>query len=136
MARRKKCKVSDFQRSMTEILAGYSDDVIEGIHEAIAKTGNETKSLVETNIATSVPPINGTKYKNSIVAEGSYNRYQNTVRVWSPKHYRLTHLLEHGHILIAHGKPYGRTQPREHWAPAEKEALERLNQRIEEAIKQ
>ena len=53
------------------------------------------------------------------------------VTVYSPTHYRLTHLLEHGHAK----RGGGRVRAIPHIAPAEEKGEKRLMEDIEKAVK-
>jgi hypothetical protein len=110
------------------VLRDYTSDVVDGINVAgdqIAKDG--VKELKATS-----PKDTGDYAKSWRVKRqarpGQLSRF--VVHVAAP-HYRLTHLLEHGHAK----RGGGRVAPKVHIAPVEKTLVDEYVRAVEEAIK-
>lgn len=129
MARKTKIKPLEFQDALYDILSEYGEEITDKSPEAVQKVAEDCKQAVSQNISTA--GIGGTKYRNSIQLTITKGRYIASATIHSPKHYQLTHLLEHGHAIKVRGKVYGKTRAFPHWAPAEQTA----NKALEDAIK-
>ena len=95
------------------------------------KVANQAAKNVQANISDS--GIRGTgEYKKSIKArtiKDSPLSKKSVVYAGKP-HYRLTHLLEHGHAKLNGG----RTRAFAHWEPAEQKAIDDFVKELREAI--
>lgn len=133
---KQKVKVRDFGAAVFDILDKYADEV-EGELPSIVQTSAEVGAKVIKAKAQSVNGgIKGTgKYINDITVRVYKGRLLSEATIYCPKHYQLTHLLENGHILKAHGKVYGTTRAFPHWAPGEEAAIKTLEARILKAVK-
>ena len=109
-------------------LAEYSQDVVEKIDVSSERVGKET---VKTLKATS--PKKTGKYAKSWTMKTEKAIGQPDLRIIHAKapHYRLTHLLEHGHAKVGGGRVEGRP----HIRPAEEEVIREFTREVEEAIK-
>lgn len=121
---------------LNEILEDYQGEVIEKLDIAALTTAkNAVKELKEKS-----PKSRGAKsgeyakswgYKKEKMPFG-YTSYT----IHNKKHYRLTHLLENGHMIKNKYGSYGRTRPIPHIKPVElivqdefvKEAIEKLKE--------
>ena len=56
-------------------------------------------------------------------------------RIYNKDHYRLTHLLEYGHVVISWNKNRGDTGKYVHIRPVEQKATQKFEKMIEDAIK-
>ena len=129
MARYKRIKPEQLADAITEIIDDYTKEVGEGVPEDVKSTGKACVQILRAHIDSA--GIGGNKYRNSFTSTTTLeNRFQATVEVWSPAHYRLAHLLEHGHRVVVNGKTIGNTKAYPHFAPAEKEASELLEKKI------
>lgn len=127
-----KVTVDEFGAAVMDVLTDYADDVNKAAGSLVEKVGKETADAVKSNIDKA--GINGTKYKNSIAMKVTRRRLYSEATIYSPKHYQLTHLLEHGHKLVYFGRPTNTiTRAFEHWAPAEEDAIRALEKGIKEA---
>ena len=109
-------------------LADYSQDVIEKVNISSEKVGKAAvKQLKQTS------PKRYGKYAKSwaMKTEPEVGQpHKRIVHVKAP-HYRLTHLLEHGHAKVGGGRVEGRP----HIRPAEEEVIREFTAAVEEAIK-
>lgn len=121
--------VNDLADLISEELGKYSEDVDIKMQDEIDKLSKEiVKDLKNDPI---IPERTG-KYKKSFavkkIAQGK--GYKRVVVHSKAPHYRLTHLLEKGHVTRTGGK----TQAYPHWAHAQEKA-DTLPDRLKEALK-
>lgn len=111
-----------------EALEEYSNDVLQAINETLKETADEAVSELKT--AGDFNDRTG-KYRKGWVAktEGGTLGIQNQI-VHNKKHYRLTHLLEYGH-LTRNGK---RTRAFPHIASVEESLEDKVEQRMKEKL--
>lgn len=109
-------------------LAEYSQDVVEKVNASSDKVGKAAvKRLKQTS-----PKRHG-KYAKSwtMKTEPEVGQpHKRIVHVKAP-HYRLAHLLEHGHAKVGGGRVEGRP----HIGPAEEEVIREFAREVEEAIR-
>ena len=113
---------------MAEILDGYDKEVREAVEKDIEKVARDTaKKLRQTS-----PKESGEYAKNWAVRN---DRKSKTTIVYNKAPtYRLTHLLEKGHVIRNQYGTWGRTSAEPHIAPAEQEAVKDLVKKVEEDI--
>lgn len=117
--------IGDF---VNEVLDEYSDEVLQAINETLKETADEAVSELKT--AGDFDDRTG-KYRKGwkTMAESGTLGVQNQV-VHNGKHYRLTHLLEYGHVS-RNGK---RVRAFPHIAPVEAEIGDKVEARIKEKL--
>ena len=109
-------------------LAEYSQEVVEKVNVSSEKVGKAAvKRLKQTS------PKRYGKYAKSWTMKTEKAIGQPHTRIIHAKtpHYRLTHLLEHGHAK----RGGGRVEGRPHIGPAEEEVIREFTAAVEEAIK-
>jgi len=109
-------------------LAEYSQDVVEKVNVSSEKVGKAAvKKLKQTS------PKKTGKYAKSWTMSTEKAIGQPHKRIVHAKapHYRLTHLLEHGHAKVGGGRVEGRP----HIGPAEEEVIREFTREVEEVIK-
>lgn len=112
---------------MAEILNDVSEEVRAAVERALKIVPDETaEDLRQTS-----PQDHGDYAKSwAVKREGSMSAI-----VHNKEHYRLTHLLEHGHTKAnQYGKYPGRVPARVHIKPAEQRAAKRFQEVIEEEL--
>lgn len=117
----------------------YTENVSEAVDKAVddiaidsLKKLKATRSAHGSNVWRKYPL--GWTIKRKLPSKGK-NKGRKTAIVYNKDHYRLTHLLENGHVIKnGTGRTYGRTRAFEHIAPVNKEAQEKLEQALMEAI--
>ena len=113
---------------LAEILDGYDKEVREAVEKDIEKVAKDTaKKLKQTS-----PKESGEYAKNWAVRND--RRSKTTIVYNKAPTYRLTHLLEKGHVIRNQYGTWGRTNAEPHIAPAEQEAVADLVKKVEEDI--
>ena len=121
-------KIDQLAAEIAKGLAEYSQDVVEKVNVSSDKVGKAAvKQLKQTS------PKRYGKYAKSwtMKTEPEVGQpHKRIVHVKAP-HYRLTHLLEHGHAKVGGGRVEGKP----HIRPAEEQVIKDFVQEVEEAIK-
>ncbi|CDV96354.1 Bacteriophage HK97-gp10, putative tail-component [Desulfitobacterium hafniense] len=113
---------------IAEMLAEYSQDVVEKVNLSSEKVGKAAvKQLKQTSPKDSGDYAKSWKMTTNAVFGQPSNRI---IHVAAP-HYRLTHLLEHGHAK----RGGGRVEGKPHIRPAEQQVIEEFTREVEEAIR-
>ena len=109
-------------------LADYSQEVVEKVNISSEKVG---KAAVKQLKSTS--PKKSGKYAKSwtVKTEPEVGQPDNRIIHVKAPHYRLTHLLEHGHAK----KGGGRVEGKPHIRPAEEMVIQEFMAEVEEAIR-
>ena len=122
-----KITVTDFLEAVRGELDEFVSEVTEDTKKAVKTVAKETVREVKQN-----SPFRYGNYKKSWTQTTVYEGDNGiTVSIHNRNHYRLTHLLEHGHAKVNGG----RTRAFPHIAPAEKFAERELQREIESNIK-
>ena len=123
-----KISVDQLAAEIARGLAEYSQGVVEKVNVSSDKVGKAAvKRLKQTS------PKRYGKYAKSwtMKTEPEVGQpHKRIVHVKAP-HYRLTHLLEHGHAKVGGGRVEGIP----HVRPAEEEVIREFTREVEEAIK-
>ena len=123
--------VEQFSLAVMEAMKEFQQSVDYDLVYVTQKVAHQAAKNVQANITDS--GIRGTgEYKKSIKArtiKDSPLSKKSVVYADKP-HYRLTHLLEHGHAKLNGG----RTRAFAHWEPAEQKAIDDFVKELREAI--
>ena len=113
-------------------LSKYSQEVVEKVNISSEKVGKAAVKQLKRTSPRRPPPIGG-KYAKSWTMSTEKEIGQPHKRIIHAKapHYRLTHLLEHGHAKVGGGRVEGKP----HIRPAEEMVIEEFVKEVEEAIK-
>lgn len=119
----KKITIDQLVKEINQELSIYSDEVREAVDKATWTEANKSKNRVKRNIKTAgIKKGQAGNYYKSIAARTVEGRLYRKGQVYArAPHYRLTHLLEHGHVIRNKYGTFGRTRSFEHWKPAEQE---------------
>ena len=130
MSRSRRIKPDELDSAIAEIIEDYTQEVGKGVPEDVKSTGKACVDILRSHI--DAAGIGGTKYRNAITVKTTKDTpWLATVEVWAGRHYRLAHLLEHGHpIVTKSGKVVGAARAFPHWALAEKDAIDLLEKKI------
>ena len=120
--------VDELAAEIARELAQFSQEVVEKVNVSSDKVGKAAvKQLKQTS------PKRYGKYAKSWTMKTEKAIGQPDLRIIHAKapHYRLTHLLEHGHAKVGGGRVEGKP----HIRPAEEEVIREFTAAVEEAIK-
>lgn len=123
--------LGDLGNVISETIHEYTQEVKEAIDDSVSQTAKEVRDMVKEKA-----PVQKGKYKNSIAIKREKEILGNKQRIVYAKapHYRLTHLLEKGHVVRNQYGTYGRTRAFPHWTPAEEYADKAHTERVTKAI--
>ena len=114
-------KVKNISGEMAKILDEYQAGLKGHLERVSSDTAKETAEKLKD-----VSPRRTGAY-----AEGWTARATRTGWVtYNRDHYRLTHLLEHGHVLVSYGKTRGRVPAKPHIAPVAREMIDEYMSRL------
>ena len=122
-----KISIDKLADELAKELSKYSQEVIEKVNISSDRVGKAAvKQLRQTS------PKKTGKYAKSWTMSTEKEIGQPHKRIIHAKapHYRLTHLLEHGHAK----RGGGRVEGRPHIRPAEEEVIREFTREVEEAI--
>ncbi|KIR03805.1 Phage protein [Lachnospiraceae bacterium TWA4] len=118
--------IDELARTVMDGLKEYATVATEDVKQAVKKTAKETKKSIQANA-----PKNTGAYKKSWTMKTTKETSNSLqVTIHSKNRYQLTHLLEFGHAK----RKGGRTRAFPHIAPAEQEAIHRLEEEIRKAL--
>lgn len=98
----------------------------EAVEKAVDKVAKETVNELKS----SSPHKSGKYSEGWAVKEGKTATRSKSAVVWNEKHYRLTHLLEHGHAKVNGG----RVPARPHIGAAEQKAIKSFEDELRRGI--
>lgn len=113
------------------MLQVYSKQVEGVMKTALEEEAQETADELK---ATSPKRAKGSK-RGAYGRSWGVTKRGDTYIVHNKQHYRLTHLLENGHVIRNGVGTFGRVGPIKHIEPALHKAEQRLPERIEERLK-
>lgn len=116
------------QNTIQNMLHEIPQKVDNVIDEAAKKVA---KDAVKTLKATSPKKKGGGRYAKGWSTK---NVGKQTV-IYNKTDPQLTHLLENGHDIVAHGKKVGHYDGIKHIAPVEEEVIEKMTEEVEKGIK-
>lgn len=120
----KRVHVDDIGQELTNIVETFIRKENKVVVDVMPKVARVGKRSLRNNSPGSGEYASGWR----VVWEDKYRQQMGFV-IWNPKHYRLTHLLENGHLIKNQfGGPFGkgRTSPQPHVATAQREANEKV----------
>lgn len=137
MARRRRIKPIQLESTVKEILSEYGEEVYEVLDDCVNEVAEESASKLRqvNHFAPGGHPTGA--YAKSWTNEKQLSGYFFTKQVvFNAEHYRLTHLLENGHVIRnGTGRTFGRTGEYPHIAPVDDWANAELPAKVEREIK-
>lgn len=124
-----KISVGGLADAILSELAAYTDEITQAVDEDVTDVAKEAaEKLRETS------PKSSGKYSKSWKAKCVSSTKGNKRVIVYNKEYRLTHLLEKGHVIKKNGRSVGHADAAEHIRPVEEWAVNELQKRIKEDI--
>jgi len=122
-----KVEVDDFSKALADALSEYTKDIADGVKAAVDEAGKEL--LIDIRAAA---PVRLGKYKKAMsIKTVRDDNYEKKITWYvKPPHYRLTHLLEHGHAK----RGGGRVKAYPHIFENADAAIARFEARVKEVI--
>lgn len=122
----------DLEREVSKIVGEFFDETERKTEELIMTTAEEACNDIKAYANS-----HGWKeYANGWTVKKKYGGKSVEATICNPKHYRLIHLLERGHIVVDRNKKtHGVTTAYPHIEPAEKKAVQKIHRGIRKAIK-
>lgn len=136
MARAKKIKPIDLSDTVNELLKEYGDAVFDAVNESVEEVTDEaTDKLKQVNHFAPGGNPSGAYAKSWVNDVVRMTRVSTAKVVHNEEHYRLTHLLENGHVIRnGTGRTFGRTAKYPHIAPVNDWAKEELPKRFRQKV--
>lgn len=129
-----KVKPDNLSEEILKQLEIYTEEVELKVAEAVIKVGDQTAKELRTTNQVAGSNV-WKKYPKGWSNQKKKTRGKQISEVHNRTEYRLTHLLEHGHVIKnGTGRTFGRTREFPHIAIAEEKAVDLLEQKIKEAI--
>ena len=129
-------KPDQLAREILKNLDDYTDNVRVHVDDAVGEVAKESQKKLRATTGAEGSNV-WRKYPTGWTIKSTRRKGYRKEEVWNAKHYRLTHLLEHGHVVKnGTGRNNGRQKTREfkHIGPINDKAQEELEKRIVEAI--
>lgn len=112
-------------------LREYGQEVTENMKKEVQDAG----TLCRKELRVSSPKLTGNYAKGWRKKTAYEDSKEIRVQVYNATDYQLTHLLEHGHVLVSHGKVRGTVGAKPHIGPAEEKAEKQLIKRARIIVK-
>lgn len=129
-----KVRPDDLSKEILKQMEIYTEEVERKVAEAVIKVGDQTAKDLRT--VNQVAGSNVWKnYPRGWTNQKTKTRGKQISEIHNRTEYRLTHLLENGHVIKnGTGRVFGRTREFPHISVAEAKAVEMLEEKIKEAI--
>lgn len=134
---KKKVGVINLDSAIREVLKEYGDEVYQVLGTAIREVSDEAeRKLGQVDHFAPGRKPSGAYSRDWTSQDERTGRLAKKRIVFNADHYRLTHLLEKGHVSRnGTGRTFGRVQAYPHIKPVEEWAQEELLKRVEQLIK-
>ena len=120
----------DLQKAVESILDEYGDEVNEAVEKAIEATAKET--LKEVKAAS---PNRTGRYKKGWAKKVQKERLGSKATIYNGTQYRITHLLEFGHVLKVGGRTVGHVRAYPHIEDVNNRTPEIFTRHLERELK-
>lgn len=129
-----KVSTNELASAVIKELGRYTEEVEARVAAAVIEVGN--LGAKELQGITQVDKSNVWKnYPRGWTTENKRRKGQQTSEIHNKTYYRLTHLLENGHVIKnGTGRTYGNTRAFPHIEAVDKKSVELLDKKIREAI--
>ena len=119
------CHIGDFKDAVENQIDLYVKELQQSIPDIVEQAGRKCVQSIRANaVMAGIPDRQYAKsWKAEVITKNAWGTF---MKVWSPKKYRIAHLLEHGHTKVIHGKVTGTVRAYPHLCYAEQEAVQFL----------
>lgn len=121
-------KADELAKAINKELKLYASEVEKDVQKSADVA---TKQAIQELKAKSPKRPGRGNYARSWTKKKEGNGYV----IYNKDHYRLTHLLEYGHVVISFGEKRGHTGKNVHIRPVEQKTIQKFEKMIEDAIK-
>lgn len=131
--------VDDLGKEIIKELNRYTYEVEQKVADIVVDTGKqsakELRATTQVNGSNGKPSKVWNEYPRGWTTKNKKTRGKQISEVHNKEHYRLTHLLENGHVIKnGTGRTYGNTAKFVHIKPVEEKAVKEIEERIVKAI--
>jgi len=124
--------VSGFSDAVESTLDMYCKEIEKSVPNVVEQAAKKCLQSIRVHVA--LEGIRDKTYSKSWKATCELkSAFYTSYRVWSPTHYRIAHLLEHGH---AKANGTGVTKARPHLSPAEAESIQFIENLFKKTIQE
>lgn len=122
------------------MVEGVSAQLNKALEDYVKKIDETTDGIMEDVAKAAAADLKKTSPKKKGKGGGKYARSWTVSKkkhqfiVHNKKYYRLTHLLENGHVIKNAYGTYGTTAPQRHIAPAQERAEQKLLDRLKKEL--
>lgn len=118
---------------LADALAGIMNDYVEQVNTSVYRVGRKAIRQLVDKTTDTAPIGRRAAFRDSITSKSEQDRLGRSSHIWYVKapHYRLTHLLVHGHAT----RDGGRTRANPFLANALEEVKKQYEEDIKEAIR-
>ena len=136
MAKRQKVKPINLDKAVDAVLSQYGDDVSKVLDQCVKDVSEEATNKLKSVVSFAPGGQPSGEYSASWINESLPSGRLNTKQVvHNEEHYRLTHLLEKGHVIKdGTGRVIGHAGAYPHIAPVNDWANEELPKRVEQEL--
>lgn len=129
-----KVQISQLASEVLKAMDEYTEEVTEKVQQAVRDVGRDTaRNLRAVNQVTGSNVWK--RYPSGWAVKNTARKGKQIAEVHNKDHYRLTHLLENGHVIKnGTGRTYGNTRAFPHIEAVDKKSVELLDKKIREAI--
>lgn len=127
----KKVSVDGVADAIIRELKQYNQEVTDELKKEV----QDAAKLCRKELRVSSPKLTGSYAKGWRTKLAYEDSKEIRVQVYNATDYQLTHLLEHGHVLVSYGKVRGTVGAKPHIGPAEEKAEKQLLKRARIIVK-
>lgn len=132
----RRVNVSNFSDAVQNTLDMYCKEIEKSVPDVVEQSAKKCVQSIKAHVA--MAGIKDRTYSSSWKAKCELkSSFYTSYRVFSEKHYRVAHLLEHGHDKVSRsGKPLGTTRAFPHLIYAEQESVQFLENKLKQTIQE
>lgn len=127
----KKVSADGMADAIIRELREYGQEVTENMKKEVQDAG----TLCRKELRVSSPKLTNSYAKGWRKKTAYEDSKEIRVQVYNATDYQLTHLLEHGHVLVSYGKVRGTVGAKPHIGPAEEKIEKQLLKRTKIIVK-